>query len=153
MGSIPLYSVEDVLSSPLRGVSSIFLYRGVRQSVFWSFASLSSDIRASPSSPQNGGPIYRLRLILLSRCWPTLRALFLLVPTSQRFGIVLFCFLSSSVLATRAVLSTLISERCVDRSVNYLGRSLLSSLRNFIFHWRLAERFRVLSSTLFGLKS
>ena len=91
--------------------------------------------------------------MLLSRCWPTLRALFLLVPTSQRFGIVLFCFLSSSVLAARAVLSTLISECCVGRSVNSLGRSMLSSLRNFIFHWRLAERFYDLSSTLFGLKS
>ena len=46
------------------------------------FASLSSDIRASPSSSCRS-------LLLLSRCWSTLRVLLLLVLTSQRFGIVL----------------------------------------------------------------
>ncbi len=89
MGSIPLYSVEDVIQSPLREGSSIFLYRGVRWSVLWSFASLSSDIRASPSSPQNGEPIYRLSLILLSRRWPTLRASTL--PSCSDFTAFWYC--------------------------------------------------------------
>ena len=58
-----------------------------------------------------------------------------------------FLFLSSSVLAARGV-SIYLNIWVLCGSVDSLGRSLLSSLRNFIFHWRLADWFYVLSSTL-----